>query len=134
MESGYREIEHTADWELEVWAPNFTSLLEQAALGMFKLSGMTLKGEPKETRSFYFSASDLESLLVDFLSELIFLAEQEYLGFDQFDIAPEGESLAVQLSGSPIKILHREIKAVTYHNLKISESKEGLNTRIVFDV
>jgi len=38
-QSGFREREHTADWELQVWAPSFSGLLEQAARGMYALSG-----------------------------------------------------------------------------------------------
>jgi SHS2 domain-containing protein len=38
--AGYREREHTADWELEVWAPDLPRLLEQAARGMYRLAGL----------------------------------------------------------------------------------------------
>ena len=45
---GYREIEHTADWELKVWAPDLRGLLEQAARGMYALSGIILDIRKKE--------------------------------------------------------------------------------------
>ena len=134
MNSGYREIDHTADWELEVWAPNFTSLLENAAQGMYKLCGITLKGAPRATRSLLLAGKEREIIIVGFLSELLFLAEQENLGFDLMDFEFVGESLAVQLSGSLIETQVREIKAVTFHNLIVSETRDGMNTRIVFDV
>ena len=38
-EFGFREHAHTADWELEVWAPDLPALLEQAAHGMYAISG-----------------------------------------------------------------------------------------------
>ena len=42
--AGYRELEHTADWELEAWADDLPGLLEQAARGMYALSGVRLDG------------------------------------------------------------------------------------------
>ena len=41
--SGFREREHTADWELEVWAPDLPGLLVQAARGMYWLMGARLQ-------------------------------------------------------------------------------------------
>ena len=41
-EFGFREHAHTADWELEVWAPDLPTLLEQAARGMYAISGVQL--------------------------------------------------------------------------------------------
>ena len=41
--SGFREKEHTADWELDVWAPDLPALLEQAARGMYWLMGARLE-------------------------------------------------------------------------------------------
>ena len=61
---GYREVEHTADWELEVWATDLPGLLEQAARGMAQLSGMRLQVEPRVARSLSLSANDPETLLV----------------------------------------------------------------------
>jgi hypothetical protein len=42
-EFGFREHAHTADWELEVWAPDLATLFVQAALGMYALSGVILQ-------------------------------------------------------------------------------------------
>ncbi len=64
MESGYKEIEHTADWELEVWAPDLLGLLEQAARGMYALSGTCLAPGTRLRRSLSLPANDPESLLV----------------------------------------------------------------------
>jgi SHS2 domain-containing protein len=133
-ESGYREIEHTADWELEVWAPDLTSLFIQAARGMYALSGVVLQPGPRLTRALKLEAFDSESLLVSFLSELVFLGEMEDLGFDEYDLSLDGSSLVARVSGACIKDRKKEIKAVTYHNLEITSGPRGLEVRIVFDV
>jgi len=132
--AGYREVEHTADWELEVWAPDLTGLLEQAARGMYALCGVRLQAGPRQMRSFTLQAIDAESLLVSFLSELLYIAEQEGLGFDNYQLLVEGNSLYAELGGAPLASLNKEIKAVTYHNLEIRQSPGRLDIRIVFDV
>jgi protein archease len=131
---GYREIEHTADWELEVWAPDLRELLEQAARGMYALSGVCLRRLPYEKRTLELQAIDAESLLVVFLSELLHFIEQDNLAFDQFLIELNGFHLHAELSGSQVQRIEKEIKAVTYHNLKVRHTTNGLHVNIVFDV
>lgn len=132
--AGYREIEHTADWELEVWAPDLPGLLEQAARGMYSLAGAQFVDEPPCTRSILIHAFDPETLLVRFLSELLYLADREGLGFDDFIFDLHGEQLVAQCSGRRLATWSKEIKAVTYHNLKVHTGLAGLDVRIVFDV
>ena len=132
--AGFREHEHTADWELEVWAPDLSELLLQAAIGMYQLSGMHLAGSPILETDIQITAHDPESLLVEFLQELLYLGEVEWLGFDKFDIAIDNLSLMAKLTGSPITSIQKEIKAVTYHNLNVIETGRHVEVRIVFDV
>ena len=132
--SGFRELRHTADWEIEVWAHDLAGLFEQAALGMYALSGTQLRAQPRHTRTLALAAPDPESLLVRFLAELLYLGEQDGLGFDTFDLRLDGDRLQAHLSGAPIDIQSKEIKAVTYHNLAVRRTSRGLEVRIVFDV
>ncbi len=132
--AGYREVEHTADWEMEVWATNLTGLLEQAASGMYALAGVRLQPEPRLKRSISLQAGDPESLLVSFLSELLYHLEQEGIGFDQFQITLDGFNLQAELSGAPMAAISKEIKAVTYHRLTVRQVGDELRVNIVFDV
>ena len=132
--AGYHEIEHTADWELHVWAPDLATLLEQAARGMYELSHTHLADGPRVERIFDLPFTDRESLLVDFLSELLFYAEDENLAFDEYRLDFDGSSLKVQISGSLIDYQAKEIKAVTYHRMAVRETERGLDVNIVFDV
>jgi SHS2 domain-containing protein len=132
--AGFREVEHTADWELNVWAPDYPRLLEQAALGMYALSGTQLKVGPRQVRVLVLSERDRESMLVAFLTELLYLEEMDGLGFDNFELRLEGDLLEAHLEGAPLESLSKEIKAVTYHNLVVRETERGLEVNIVFDV
>jgi SHS2 domain-containing protein len=133
-DAGYREIEHTADWELEVWAPDLTGLLTQAALGMYALSKTRLVEMPRLWRNFAVPYPDPESLLVDFLSELLFLGETEGLGFDSFHIELDREWCRCRAEGAPLGSQGKEIKAVTFHRLAVVQDGPVLRVNIVFDV
>jgi SHS2 domain-containing protein len=135
MLAGYREIAHTADWELEVWAPDLTGLLEQAARGMFAISGTHLQSEERQKRSLDLHALDAESLLVRFLTELLWLSQQEGIAFDTYWLTLNpGWELHAELTAAPIASQDKEIKAVTYHNLVIRRKSKGLAANIIFDV
>jgi SHS2 domain-containing protein len=131
---GYREIQHTADWELMVWAPDLPGLFEQAALGMSALQHIQLHSQPRLTRPIELDAYDAEGLLVKFLNEVLYQNEHDSVGFDTFHIILEGTHLQAQLSGARIAQRDKEIKAVTYHNLAIQMGEAGVETKIVFDV
>lgn len=132
--SGYREIDHTADWELEIWAPTLPELLEQSALGMYHLTGIKPTSGLHNSHSISLQFDDPETLLVDFLNELLFLIESEDLVINQFDLRIEADTLLAVLSGVKIDSLDKEIKAATYHQLAIRETGQGLLASIVFDV
>jgi SHS2 domain-containing protein len=132
--AGSQEVAHTADWELHVWAPDLTGLLEQAARGMYRLQGIKLKSKPHLKRSFELTFEDRESLLVDFLSELLLMIETDGLVIDLFDLNVSGNTLKSDLSGTKLISIAKEIKAVTYHNLQVRKTENGLETNIVFDV
>jgi len=131
---GFEEIPHTADWSIRVWADDLAGLLAESARGMYQLAGAELAEGPRERRMYEVEGPDGEGLLVSFLSELVYYAEQENLGFDDFDIRLKDGRLKVEMRGAPFVSFDKAIKAVTWHNLKIQEMARGLEVEIVFDV
>ena len=132
--AGFREIAHTADWELEVWAPDLPGLFEHAARGMYSLMGVRLLPTPRQSRTLELDAFDGESLLVRFLEELLYIQGLDGLAFDAFQIDISEWKLLARLEGATLHSLGKEIKAVTYHRLKIRSDQGQLEVRIVFDV
>lgn len=135
----YAEIPHTADWALRVWAADLPALFSEAARGMNTLAGAVLAAAPRREVPFETTAPDAESLLVAFLSELVYYAEQEHTGFDDFtlELSPETDGifwLRAVLRGARFAELNKAIKAVTYHGLAIRKTEQGYETTIVFDV
>ena len=133
---GWREIEHTADWAMEVWAPNLEELLEQAARGMYGLAETVIEdGGGGDERAVTVDAIDREDLVVSFLSELLFLAEMEGVALEAPRVQLVGERrLEATGRAAPIAKQSKAIKAVTYHGVEVVASGEGLRVRVVFDV
>jgi SHS2 domain-containing protein len=130
----WREVEHTADWALEVWGKTPAALFRNAALGMASLLGGQPTGD-RVSKRLRLQAPDAETLLVDWLTELLFWVEEEDLVLEDVRIeAIEETSLTGQAVGREGTDLVRHIKAVTYNDLAIRSAEEGLKTTIVFDV
>jgi SHS2 domain-containing protein len=129
-------VEHTADWALRVYGRDLADLLANAAMGMAYLMVGDLAAVPlDEKRTVVLDAFDAETLLVDWLSELAYWAEDEQMVFREFELSEVTERhLSAVVRGGKAAELQKHIKAVTYHDLEIVESDEGLTTTIVFDV
>lgn len=135
----FEELPHTADWALRVWAADLPTLFGEAARGMNALAGAALAASPRLQRTFAASGPDAESLLVAFLSELVYYTEQEHTGFDDFNLEMRQDAngifwLRAILHGARLTELTKAIKAVTYHGLEICATGQGFETTIVFDV
>ena len=133
---GFEEIEHTADKALRVFGINLKELMISAAQGMTQLMvGDVSKISNEIERSVELQAVDAESLLVEWLAELAYWAETEMLVFKKFMITDATNTrLQASVSGGKAAGLEKHIKAVTYHNLEIRQTPEGLEATIVFDV
>ena len=144
---GFDEIPHTADWSIRVWAFDLEQLLVESARGMYWLAGVEMVDEPRVTKTLVLEGPDDESLLIAFLSELVYFTEQENLGFDMFELSIKNGRLKVEMEGAQLQSNRRRssgrrklqsisktVKAVTWHNLAIHKSARGLEVEIVFDV
>ena len=133
---GFQEIEHTADRALKIFGGNLKELFISAAEGMTSLMVADMSGVSGEIeKTIEMDAIDTESLLVEWLSELAYWAEAEMLIFKTFRIQNiTVDHLAASVIGGKLPALEKHIKAVTYHNLQIIETSQGLEATVVFDV
>jgi SHS2 domain-containing protein len=132
----FEEVEHTADWALRVRGRDLQELLINAARGIASLIVADPANLPHdEEKELELESIDAESLLVDWLSELAYWAEAEMLVFHQFELQEvTPTSLRATVRGGHAPELTKHIKAVTYHNLEIVETPEGMEATVVFDV
>lgn len=134
IDAGFREIEHTADWAMQVWAPGLPQLFKIALEGMNTLAEIKLRVDERIQRKIVLDAHDTETLLIDFLSEILYLGEKDNLGFNEIEVILGDGKLIAICSGASILSKKKEIKAVTYHNLEIIKNNDLYQVEIVFDV
>jgi SHS2 domain-containing protein len=131
----YRWVEHTAELELQIDAESDRELFADALDAFEGLVGGDPVGEPARHEVFVLAEGpDPASLLVEWIEELVFLAETE-------DFVPErlvslevgGTELRAEVEGRRGKPAHL-VKAVTYHGLVVEERDGGWHARVVLDV
>lgn len=134
----YREIEHTADVGVELSAPDLPAAFERAAAAMFDVISdidgvaQTWHGRVRVT------GLDLENLLVRWLSELLFISESEGVLLSRFTVDRlDGFDLEAAVAGETLDrsrhAVRVEIKAPTYHGLRIEEVRGEWLVRVIFD-
>jgi SHS2 domain-containing protein len=132
----YREVEHTADWAIEVWGETVEALFVHAAMAMFELQGADLAAEPAVTATASCQAMDLETLLVGWLNELLYLSEVEDALFTRFEITIDRHDeprLTATARGTHGRGRLAHVKAVTYYHLSVEQTPADWRGTVTFD-
>ena len=133
----FEEISHTADIKIRVRAPTLESLFSETLNALMQvLYGTDRRGGIlKEIKV---ESPDNESLLLDFLSEVLFVSEVESLVFFDACISIHGSHLSAELSGEPFDPNRHsggsEVKGISYSGLSITNDANGYMLDIIFDV
>jgi len=130
---GFYEISHTADVALGVIGPTLESLFLYAAKGFYSLVEIVADNRKKEHYEIDLLEINIESLLVSFLSELLFFLEKSVF-MSEIEVTIHDNKLNASLIGSPVISMQHEIKAVTYNDLEINFIDGMYATTIVFDI
>jgi SHS2 domain-containing protein len=133
----YELIDHTADVCIKAYGNTIFEAFENAAVGMFDIITDNSKIDSVGQYDIQLDAPDLEQLLVDWLSELLFLNSAKNLVFSSFKVDIEGNHLSAQVFGEEYDTSkHKmgvEIKAVTYHMLEVKDTKP-FYVQVLFDI
>jgi SHS2 domain-containing protein len=129
----FRWVEHTAELELEIEAPSEAAVFAEALAAFADLVGDG-SGRPL-TREIETAAEDPALLLVEWLSELVYLSEVEQFVPERIASLELGEGkLHATVAGHSGKPRHL-VKAVTLHQLELAgDDKVGWRARVVLDV
>ncbi len=136
----YELIDHTADIGIRVEAKDLKNLFADAAVAMFDVIAEKMNvttGMKKKNIKVTLQAGNREELLLRWLSELLSLADCKGVYFNKFDIESlTNTAIEAKASGFLRKYFvgKREIKAVTYHDLKIEEQGGLFTAEVIFDV
>ncbi|MCX6662299.1 MAG: archease [Euryarchaeota archaeon] len=133
----YELIEHTADVGVKAYGKTVAEAFEHAAEAMFDIITDTSTIQVVGQYDIELEAPDLEQLLVDWLSKLLFLNDAEDLVFGKFEVIITGTRLSARVFGEKYNNKkHKmgvEIKAVTYHILQVNE-KDPIFVQVLFDI
>ena len=135
----YEIFSHTADLGLRVRAAALPALFADAACGLFSMVVDDLAAvRTMESRELQVAGSDLTYLLFDWLNELLYLCDTERFVFSQFDVRLDDSGLTATGRGEPIdparhRLTH-EIKAITYHELKVEKEGELWLAEVIVDI
>jgi SHS2 domain-containing protein len=130
----FEEVEHVADAALRVYGRDWRELLVNAAAGMFSLIAHWDDVPPSTEHHISLTSVDSETLLVDWLGELLYLHEIEGEVYFEFEIpSASPTSLQAIAKGTDQWIPGTTIKAVTFNELQITTTDAGLAVTIVFD-
>ena len=135
----FERFEHTADLGLRMRAPDLDRLFEDAGRALF--SAIVANPEsvrPVEEVDFHIQGDRRDDLLFDWLAELLFTFDTRHVVFSTFDVRVGDAGLEATAKGEPIDPtrheLDMEIKAVTYHGLKVERRPDGWLAEVIVDL
>ncbi len=132
----YEILPHTADLKIRVFGRTKEELFSNALLGITEALRAEIKEQKIRIKDIKVKSPDLGALLVDFLSEVLYLTQvnkEIYIKvkFKEFS----DTELKAELFGRKVERFGEDIKAVTYHNLDVHQGKDGTwEATVLFDV
>ncbi len=135
----YILIDHTADIGIDAFGATVHELFANAAFALFDIITDLPNVEGKAAYKINVSGIDREQLLVNWLSELLYLHDVKNLLFKEFCIEDISDNqLSATVRGEEFKkdkhAIKTEIKAVTYHCLSIVQEGQQWKARVIFDL
>jgi len=135
----YETFEHTADLGLRVRANTLETLFEDAARGIFSMMTTNLAGvQCLQERTYRIEGTATDYLLFDWLNELLFTFESERLLLSEFKVELDEAGLRATARGEPMDLdrhrMEHEVKAITYHGLRVEQVADGWLAEVIVDI
>ena len=132
-------LDHPADIGFRAFGRTLPELFENAALAMLSIRAEVEDAEPRQESLIAATGADFESLLVNFLSEVLYLVDGERIAFHRIrvDSLSETSIAAVGLGEPHNPARHRVkliVKAVTWHQLRIEQTAGGWSAQVYLDI
>jgi SHS2 domain-containing protein len=135
----YETFEHTADLGLRVRAPDLDTLFVEAGQALFSAIVEDLATvRPLRQIDVRLAAEDREYLLFDWLKELLYHFDSEHLLLSRFEAHVDETGLQGTAWGEPLDRsrhnLEHEVKAITYHGLRVEQTADGWLAEVIVDI
>jgi SHS2 domain-containing protein len=132
-------FDHTADLGLRIRADDLRGLFEEAARALFSAMVANLdEVRPVDEVTFKIEGTERDELLRDWLAELLYTFDTRHLLLVQFEVRLDEAGLTATARGEPLDPQRHEIgaelKAVTYHGLKVEQQQDGWLAEVIVDV
>lgn len=136
-----RPLDHTADVGFALEAESLEDLFQAALKGLLQVMFLHPHEGGRKRKRLVLEAEDLETLLVRFLNELIYLIQTKGFvpGQAQLEVKKEGRvyRLEATLWGEPFQEsfgFQGEVKSATFHGLQVSRENEAWKAQVILDV
>jgi protein archease len=139
MKTAFEIIDHTADVGIIVYGADVKELFANAALALFSLITEPESIQEKSHLNLRVSSDERDSLLVEWLNELIYFFDAKHILFNRFDIQSltqnELKATCYGEDFDPMKHkIKRGVKAATYHMLRLDKNNDGYKAQIILDI
>ena len=139
MAKHHETFDHTADIGLKVFGRNPADLFSNAGYALFDIITDISKVSPREKRGYSLERDCQEELLVEWMGNLLYTFDTELLVFSRFNIIKINDtSLEAEAEGrflnEQILSIETAVKAVTYHNLSITEQNGIWEATVILDI
>lgn len=133
----YAEDGPVADLTIEAEGSTLEEAFQNAALGMFNAITPLEGIEAREERSIEAEGDDIGALLFNFLDELLYVNDVDFLVFSGIEVEIDGLRLRAECRGEAFDIERHPqgiaVKAVTFHQMRIEQRDGGWSIRVVLD-
>jgi len=135
----FEVLDHTADIGLIVYGKDLNTLFENAGEAFFHLITDLKKVRRRTERRIEIGGESLERLMVDWLSELLYLYDVENFLSKGFKMESVGEDgLRATIKGEPfqegVHVIKTGVKAVTYHQIEVRKENGRWRAQIILDL
>jgi SHS2 domain-containing protein len=139
VKKDFEFIDHTADIGITAYGADMKQVFANAARGLFSIITNLDNVASTKKLDIQVTAPDREALLLQWLNELIYLFETRKMLFSRFEITVIADTeLKAKAFGEKINLkkheLKTQVKAATYHMLKIEQNEDGWKAQVIFDV
>jgi SHS2 domain-containing protein len=135
----HETFEHTADLGLRIRAADLETLFVEAAQALFETIVADLTTvRPRQKLEVHVNQEDNEYLLFDWLRELLYHFDSEHLLLGRFEVQIKNGNLSGTAWGEPLDRsrheLEHEVKAITYHGLRVEQTADGWLAEVIVDI
>ncbi len=128
-------LEHPADIGFRAFGGNLAELFGNAALAMLSIADEPAAVSPRTEYPLRAEGGDYESLLVDWLSEVLFWFDARHVGFHRFEVTRiDPARLEATGFGEPGHAAKLIVKAVTWHQLRVEKTAGGWVAEVYLDI